>query len=382
MAINVKKLKSWETTITFFTCACGFVLGLPMTTELGIFVVYFLDYCVGGGWWLIILYLAELAAVFLIRGRPYSGETVVAALFSRAGSCLQTWIAPMLSFVWNVILPVLLMVISVTIFKNGQFREFFKWHAPMFYDYWPTWTREFGSMLQVIPLLMIPFIGIVQTCRYISNGPSDIFDRIQFLYRPPLESVPNLQDLSTQTDLETTTTTTSNNPVVEDPPPKYTPPPSYTTATGARIAKLLRQSFRRSCRRITNVFGNGETSDVPVPRVRQMLPPPPDYSAVLVEINQALATSNQNEVVISVNDANNDRTHNTAVGGESVPASSTLTASDVATILRSSFRRNVRDNVVESSSSERLVDAAAPINLDSVVLEGLEIDKEERDVRH
>ena len=35
----------------------------------------------------------------------------------------------------------------------------------------------------------------------------------------------------------------------DDAPPKYTPPPSYTTATGARLAKLLRQSIRRSVRR-------------------------------------------------------------------------------------------------------------------------------------
>lgn len=36
---------------------------------------------------------------------------------------------------------------------------------------------------------------------------------------------------------------------LDDAPPKYTPPPSYTTATGARIAKLLRNSIRRSVRR-------------------------------------------------------------------------------------------------------------------------------------
>ena len=34
MAINAQSLKSWETTITFFSCACGFILGLPMTTEV------------------------------------------------------------------------------------------------------------------------------------------------------------------------------------------------------------------------------------------------------------------------------------------------------------------------------------------------------------
>lgn len=36
MAINAQSLKSWETTITFFSCACGFILGLPMTTEVRI----------------------------------------------------------------------------------------------------------------------------------------------------------------------------------------------------------------------------------------------------------------------------------------------------------------------------------------------------------
>lgn len=34
MAIRAKVLKSWETTITFFTCTFGFILGLPMTTEV------------------------------------------------------------------------------------------------------------------------------------------------------------------------------------------------------------------------------------------------------------------------------------------------------------------------------------------------------------
>lgn len=44
-------------------------------------------------------------------------------------------------------------------------------------------------------------------------------------------------------------TDTGISNVQDDAPPKYTPPPSYTTATGARLAKLLRQSIRRSVRR-------------------------------------------------------------------------------------------------------------------------------------
>lgn len=40
----------------------------------------------------------------------------------------------------------------------------------------------------------------------------------------------------------------------DDAPPKYTPPPSYTTATGARLAKILRQSIRRSVRRCVHIY--------------------------------------------------------------------------------------------------------------------------------
>lgn len=34
MAINTKMMKLWKTTITFFSCACAYILGLPMATEV------------------------------------------------------------------------------------------------------------------------------------------------------------------------------------------------------------------------------------------------------------------------------------------------------------------------------------------------------------
>ncbi|KAL1131256.1 hypothetical protein AAG570_010874 [Ranatra chinensis] len=357
IAIKVKTLKNWETTITFFTCACGFILGLPMTTELGIFVVYFLDHCVGGGWWIIVLYLAEIAAVFMVRGRPYSGETVVATLFNKASTFLHDWAAPLLSFTWNVILPVVLMVLCVTIFKNGNFRDLYKWYTPMSYDYWPSWSREIGSLLQLIPLITVPFVSLIQSCRYLSDGPPDIFDRMQLLTRPPLDTPSSVPEVTTNPDVETGSTAAPSLSTIEDPPPKYTPPPSYTTATGARIAKLLRQSFRRSVRRIQSALGNSETTSN-TPDLLAPLPPPPDYAAVLVEINQA----------------NNNETRNES--GAIAATSSNLTATDVAQILRNSFRRALRDstNIGQSSSSQRLVEAAAPINQDLVIIEDNGVD--------
>lgn len=56
---------------------------------------------------------------------------------------------------------------------------------------------------------------------------------------------------STLNDISQSTTIDNieSHVVRDDAPPKYTPPPSYTTATGACLAKILRQSVRRSVRR-------------------------------------------------------------------------------------------------------------------------------------
>lgn len=57
-----------------------------------------------------VLYVAEILAVFMLRGRPCSGETVITTLFSKDSGCLKVWVSPILVFSWNVILPIVLMV--------------------------------------------------------------------------------------------------------------------------------------------------------------------------------------------------------------------------------------------------------------------------------
>lgn len=169
----------------------------------------------------------------------------------------------------------------------------------------------------------------------------------------------------------------ANNPTiatvtipVEDPPPKYTPPPSYTTATGARIAKLLRQSLRRSMRRITSILGESSSrSDV----TRQTQVPPPDYSTVLVEMNQSTST----------NGSNHDRQESRTSRELATFQGSTLTAADVASILRNSFRRSTVRNMRRnrqteevpggSLSNQNLVDGVAPLGIDSLFLTDVSI---------
>ena len=94
-----------------FLPSCSLSCNRPfLPPQLGIFVVYFLDYCVGSGWWMMVLFLLQVGAVLMVRGRPYSGEAIASTLFHKTTSCLLTWAAPMLTFTWNVILPVILMV--------------------------------------------------------------------------------------------------------------------------------------------------------------------------------------------------------------------------------------------------------------------------------
>ncbi|KAF5295940.1 hypothetical protein FQA39_LY12712 [Lamprigera yunnana] len=391
MAIKAKVLKSWETTITFCSCVFGFLLGLPMATDYGIYMIFFLDYTIGGLWWLILIILLEIVAVFMVRGRPYSGDALVNTFFvSQSRPCLLTWAPALLSFTWNVILPVALMVCCVSFFKNGNFKELFVWHHAPSVEYWPLWARQIGSMMQLLPVLCIPIVAVIQSYRYLNNGPPDILDRIQLLYRPPIGE--HMQEISvSETSNNTTTTTTVTGvtatvPLSEDPPPKYTPPPSYTTATGARIAKFLRQSIRRSVRRITNVLGEGSS------RPRSNLPslhtqvPPPDYNAVLVEMNTAHPNRTLSSVnVISARDEAQYSTFSRELAAHRRTSSAGITIADVASILRNSFRRSrirrnnstsrnqtvVENNNHASISAENLVDSAAPIGETSLVLDNL-----------
>ncbi|XP_060874788.1 sodium-dependent transporter bedraggled isoform X2 [Metopolophium dirhodum] len=368
ISLHPFKLRKWRTTITFLSCAAAFSIGLFMATELGIFIVYLMDYCVGCGWWIMILYLLEIGALFMVRGRPYSGETVVATLFSQANHHLQVWMAPMLSFDWNIVVPVALILLSTSVFKNGGYRWLYNWKSVSQSTYWSSSSREFGCLLQIVPLLIVPFAGIVQTCRYLATGPPDLFDRIQMLYRPVIETrrPPESGEATSEAGVNGSAAVQ-----IEDPPPKYTPPPSYSTATGARIAKMLRQSIRRSVRRLAHVLGNhhqsailgesssssssaaartvqaattsshhhqqttvlsGTTQPPPPQDVQQTSAassPPPDYTTVLVEMNR------DDDDAVSVT-----RT----VCGESSSASS------------------LSDE--QSTSIECLMERAAPINVD------------------
>ncbi|CAG7659297.1 unnamed protein product [Allacma fusca] len=390
IAIRSKVLQSWEITITFCVCAGGFLLGLPFCTEVGIFIEYFMDYAIGSGWWIMVLYLLELVAVFIVRGAPYCGENIVTVLITGPGK-LMAILAPLVSFVWNVILPVAMLVLSIASFKSGNIRELYDWNPNHGYEFWPSWTKELGSLIQLLPILAVPFVAIIQSCRYLTNGPPDLFERMQQLYRPTSRglfgrNVPTHLSGNTPTsDFPNPSNGTTRSG--EDPPPKYTPPPSYSTATGAKIAKFLRSSFRRSMRRL----GGGPSSST----TSAELPPPPNYASVILEINaQQLAACNNSSItrtnpvqinslapiIVTPNDHNlpipniqGTAKKSLTLGrtlGESKERSSLrriasdITPRDIARLLRANFRRGTGsdDRIKNNHSNQNNLNYDFPTN--------------------
>ena len=51
-----------------------------------------------------------------------------------------------------------------------RFSEMFDWTTHAGYLYMPAWVREIGAMMQLLPLLLVPFVGVVQSFRYFLNG--------------------------------------------------------------------------------------------------------------------------------------------------------------------------------------------------------------------
>ncbi|GAB6032273.1 hypothetical protein CHUAL_010913 [Chamberlinius hualienensis] len=253
-AIYPMKLRPWETSITFLSCVFGFILGLPFTTQIGAFVVHFMDICVGCVWWIMIIYFGQVFGLLLVRGHPFSSDDIVMVLTTLPN--MKKWLAPIISFSWNAVLPVTFLVLSITSFKLGNFGRMFSWGDQDGYEYWPSWSKQLGALVQLIPVLLIPIIALVQLLRYLfsENESGEFSERLQRLIRPGgFVAPPQHSRGSTVIELSNAAVggdpgATASEETRDDPPPKYTPPPSYNTATGLKLLKRL-NSFRMSLRR-------------------------------------------------------------------------------------------------------------------------------------
>lgn len=168
--VNYSESISATSTTVLLTCLAGLLLGIPLTTETGINIIYFLDSVIGGAWFVLLLWTGQIFAIFLVRGRPYSGDILVNAL--RLGQTLSAFVA----LSWNLLLPIGLLTLCVLQYKISYSYDFYHWSGIISQSYWPMWTRKAAAFIQIGIFQIIPITAIVQTYRYLSKGPPDILD--------------------------------------------------------------------------------------------------------------------------------------------------------------------------------------------------------------
>lgn len=149
------------------SCVTGLLLGIPLSTETGLQIVYFLEVTVGGAWWVLIIWFGQIIALFLIRGRPYTGDLIIKEM--RFGNTVSTFIA----LSWNIIIPVGLMFLCVFQYQVSDMSKFLHWKG---ISYWPLWARKLGGIIQLTILQIIPVTAVLQIYRFLSKGPPDILD--------------------------------------------------------------------------------------------------------------------------------------------------------------------------------------------------------------
>lgn len=156
-----------STSAVLISCITGLLLGIPYATESGISIIYYLDVIIGGAWWMSLLWVAQIFAIFLVRGRPYSADLLVTDL--RLTQTLSAFVA----LSWNVLLPIGLVTLSIMEYKASYARDLYHWRTS---TYWLPWVRKIGCFIQIAFLLIVPITSIIQIYRYLSKGPPDIFD--------------------------------------------------------------------------------------------------------------------------------------------------------------------------------------------------------------
>lgn len=174
MWIPITQILGNSISAILLSCVTGVILAIPLATQSGIHIMYFLDIVLGGSWCVMLLYLVHLLAIFLFRGRPYTGDVLVKDLK------LPGTISDVVALSWNLLLPIGMVTLCIVEYKRSNSREFFHFFGE---SYWSAWSRKLGGLIQVFILLVVPATAIVQTFRYLSRGPTDILDVSFYLFQ-------------------------------------------------------------------------------------------------------------------------------------------------------------------------------------------------------
>nr|XP_050027381.1 sodium-dependent transporter bedraggled-like isoform X1 [Dermacentor andersoni]XP_050027382.1 sodium-dependent transporter bedraggled-like isoform X1 [Dermacentor andersoni] len=235
--IRPKFFTKWRTIVTFITCAVGFLLGLFFATDATLHLMLFLDVWLGSLWWIVALYFIMLIVVLFIQGKPFGTDKLVKMIVQKERS--KSLYLPLLTFHWNVLLPIAFLMLSIAFMRSGHLAMFSPESLSLFYHYWSPWVGSFCVLLQTLPLLGVALVAVVEGLKIVvfSKNQVQMHERIEswccptfITTSPATETPPTVQEPSQGV---------SNVAFEEDVPPKYSPPPSYSTATARMILKEL-----------------------------------------------------------------------------------------------------------------------------------------------
>ncbi|GFY55309.1 sodium- and chloride-dependent glycine transporter 1 [Trichonephila inaurata madagascariensis] len=275
VAVNYKAFKAWHTTLTFITCNLAFLLGLPITSNMGIYIVYYLDFCVSSLWWIVLMYFIMLFAILFIRGRPYGTDQIIRVISPDPVRRMR--ILPFLTFMWNVVLPLSFLLLTISFLKSSSIDPTSAMGELMDnYRYWQRWAKTLNLCIQMFPLILIITVGAYQAFKvFAAESDKPFIERLKLLCCPmvPLPGTGSRHSFNSTSSVSQGST---NSAFLDDPPPKYTPPPSYSTATSRMLAKQLdihNQNLDNTCAVDIDNLDNDSTATVnSIERILPQLP--------------------------------------------------------------------------------------------------------------
>ncbi|XP_076307713.1 sodium-dependent transporter bedraggled-like isoform X3 [Tachypleus tridentatus] len=236
---------SGVTTVSSFWSISFFLMMITfgLAQQIGLFILFFLDVCIGSLWWVGSVFLISIIVILFIRGRPYGTDQLVYIVSQRQAR--RVLVLPILTFQWNVVLPVSYLILSIAFVRYGNVESTYPWQNVDANDtYWPLWLKKLAVIIQTLPLLIVFGGCIFQAFQYLKPLPGQtLHERIQQWCCPVIVTA-NMALTSSQNNAVSSSPIRGavNTTFEDDPPPKYTPPPSYSSATARVIIKKLVRS--------------------------------------------------------------------------------------------------------------------------------------------
>lgn len=153
------------------SCGSALLLMFPFTTDEGRNIVQFLDFIFGGAWWLTLLWSFYFVSIFIIRGSPYTSDSVARHL--KFNSIVGGFIA----FSWSFLMPVGFIMLTVLTYKRSNARILFRRNfAEDIVMYWQQWSLRLGGIAQIVLLSIVPLVAIYEMYQHLTKGPRDILE--------------------------------------------------------------------------------------------------------------------------------------------------------------------------------------------------------------